>query len=335
MTSFSADSHSASNGHNDLVEHQKKGAVTETLEKHLDKRGVRDNALVTKGAMLLPPYSSSLTERPDGAYDIVIQGGRESPSGDHSVSFTAHNVVATRFRRNAMYFLFDDGTAEPHREVLVPLQESRWEKLNTVPLGDSISKREFMERNRKENGSPESDAPRRWRELRDEFGFNVEEDGGQYHRGPQFAPTSMPEPRPDMSGLKKKYWEEVYNNFKGRCNKCRTPVRKNKDGDKEKAYGLIDHRIPVPYGGSDEIENLQLFCQTCNNRKTRVCRMHPEQFEREFKVWAYPEQFRDSFHLHVADDEANWLQEEAKERDISPSDLAQEILREAIQTRKK
>lgn len=315
-----------------IVEHQSKSEIKSILGSHLKKRGVSNNALITESVMLCPPYTFTIESREDDAFHIEIYGDRESPSGHTSASFVAHNIVATRFRRNAIYFIFDNDSGAPVRDVLVPIQESRWEMLNTVPLDGSISKAEFMKRNRKDNGQEQSDAPRRWRELRNEFGFNVEEDGGMYHRGNQFAPTSMPEPRPDMSALKRKCWDEVYDRFDGRCNKCRQPVRKDA-GDKEEAYGLIDHRTPVPFGGSDEIENLQLFCQTCNNRKTRVYEMHPGRFEQEFEIWAYPEKFRGSYHIRVSESEADWIETEAREKDVSAAEYAQTLLRETIQSR--
>lgn len=57
--------------------------------------------------------------------------------------------------------------------------------------------------------------------------------------------------------------------------------------------GLLDHRRPVFQGGNDTVENLQLFCEVCNNLKNSVCRKCPYGHRCDTCLWSHPETVRD------------------------------------------
>jgi hypothetical protein len=56
--------------------------------------------------------------------------------------------------------------------------------------------------------------------------------------------------------------------------------------------GLLDHRRPVFQGGDDTADNLQIFCQPCNNIKNTVCRRCPYNYNCDACSWAFPEKVR-------------------------------------------
>lgn len=58
--------------------------------------------------------------------------------------------------------------------------------------------------------------------------------------------------------------------------------------------GLLDHRRPIFQGGEDTKENLQVFCEVCNNQKSNICRSCPYQHKCDTCVWAFPERVRAS-----------------------------------------
>jgi len=56
--------------------------------------------------------------------------------------------------------------------------------------------------------------------------------------------------------------------------------------------GLLDHRRPIFQGGNDTKNNLQIFCEVCNNQKNSICRKCPYEYKCDACVWAHPEKSR-------------------------------------------
>lgn len=57
--------------------------------------------------------------------------------------------------------------------------------------------------------------------------------------------------------------EDIYRKFNLTCSICGF---KNGNGIKDKPMH-IDHIVPIKYGGSNDISNLQLLCSDCNLKK--------------------------------------------------------------------
>jgi hypothetical protein len=331
----SSDRSASKEDEGELVEPQPAHEVGKVLSDHLSKRGVANNRLAGKGegeeegVILLPPYECEVD--PDGdTIRVTIRGSSGDPSdsvwdGDTSWTTTCDRVVASRYRGNALIFYRDSGGQQPERDVLVPIQESRVEMLKSVPPGGSLQKDDFLhhQNNLKEDGTPQSDAPRRWRELRSEFGFDVWEEGGRYYRSNTIPPVEKPNRRPDMAYLKRKYWDELYERHDGKCNICGREVRY--DADDDGLYGLLDHRVPVPYGGADDKENLQVACQECNNIKKKRYERDPEQYLSENLALAYPEKF-ERFLVQLSSEEGEMLRALSQEREVPVRTFAGNLL---------
>lgn len=316
-----------------LVEPQAASEMREILSGHLSKRGVADNRLAGKaegeeGVILLPPYDWNLNRGEDVA-TLTIRGSGMEPGdtvwdGDTTWTTTFERVVASRYRKNALFF-YRNLDGQPVRDVVVPLQRSRVEMLDSISPGDSLQKDDFLDHpnNTKDDGSRQSDGPRRWRELRDEYGFGVKVEDKRYYRGTTVVPVEKPNPRPDMAALKRKYWDDVYERHDGECNICGRDVRYDEEDDG--VYGLLDHRVPVPYGGSDNKENLQLACQECNNIKKRLYKYDPNRYLSENLALAYPEEF-ERFFVQLDNEEATILRTLAQERDMPTRTFAGRLL---------
>lgn len=95
-------------------------------------------------------------------------------------------------------------------------------------------------------------------------------------------------------------------------------------------HGLIDHRRPVLIGGGDERENLQLFCQVCNNLKNTVCQSCPIGYHCERCTWAYPEKFHDAIVVRLTPRDATQLADEAHMQGKDPLRFAQEMFASAL-----
>jgi len=126
-----------------------------------------------------------------------------------------------------------------------------------------------------------------------------------------------------MNRLNRDFWKAIYETNQGRCAKCGVKVRFQDDD--EGNPGLLDHRRPVPYGGSDDVENLQLFCNICNNLKNTVCQACPIGYRCESCTWAFPARFHDALVLRLSPDEANRLAREAEGKGVDPRQLAKEL----------
>ncbi len=105
---------------------------------------------------------------------------------------------------------------------------------------------------------------------------------------------------PDNGKLRKAMLPLMTRNSDGEyeCNNCGVLVQfaiASTDDDvpdpftPRKSRGLLDHRRPILQGGDDALENLQVFCETCNNLKATTCNKCPYAFQCEGCIWAHPE----------------------------------------------
>lgn len=79
--------------------------------------------------------------------------------------------------------------------------------------------------------------------------------GGLIHYVFQFMLTT-PHNRKNRRSLNKTIFKKLLHKYKFSCVEC---------GSKEKLS--IDHIKPVSKGGTDEFNNLQILCKTCNSKK--------------------------------------------------------------------
>ena len=89
----------------------------------------------------------------------------------------------------------------------------------------------------------------------------------------------------------------------------------------------MDHRRPVPVGGGDDRENLQLFCTTCNNLKSTACQRCQLNFKCESCTWAHPEKFHDAIVVRLTAEEAKMLVESANANHLKPEAFASALLK--------
>ena len=170
-----------------------------------------------------------------------------------------------------------------------------------------------------------TDGPRRWRELRTEYGFDVAVIGNRYYRGVSAVPITEPQPRPDMASLKRRTLPVLLGQgVPLRCNKCGRAIGLDKTG--EDFPGVIDHRRPVLFGGGDEPNNLQFFCQQCNNLKARVCNDCLLGYRRETCTWAYPEIFHDTLVINLSPEMASALERFAAGEEKSAEQVVKDVL---------
>lgn len=110
-----------------------------------------------------------------------------------------------------------------------------------------------------------------------------------------------PNPRPDDKKIRASFLS-VLAGMQGReprqallCNYCGARVEfpgLTAEDEIADQIGLIDHRRPVFQGGDDIELNLQIFCQTCNNKKNSVCRRCPYGHRCDSCILAFPEAVR-------------------------------------------
>ena len=308
------------------------------------KRGVADNWVIGRGFMLRPPFTLSFTEGPiKHSFKLV---GSDERGVSRGTMIAAHRAVTGRFRPQITFVTIDEGA--PTFRRLVPLRGLHADLISGVEPGTSITKAEFDQltaKVRRGGDEPMTDGPRRWRELRTEYGFDVSSEG-LYSRGVEPAPIFEPQPRPDMSRLVKQMLNvllpskpsEATSLFETEeetvpvCNKCGRLISFHKDIGG--FPGVIDYRRPVLFGGSDERENLQLFCQQCNNLKAHICNRCPLFYHCERCTWAFPEQFHDTLVVSLETTEATDLELLADQENIRVDVYAKRVLLEHIESKK-
>ncbi len=234
-------------------------------------------------------------------------------------------AVTGRFRSQITFLDVIEGALGFRR--LAPLRPLHTKLLSGVALGGSISKVESDKLTSaiSSRNEPMTDGPRRWRELRTEYGFDVAVISNRYYRGVSAVPITEPQPRPDMANLKRQILPFlVAEGVPLRCNKCGRAVGLEKTG--EDFPGLIDHRRPVLFGGGDEPDTLQFSCQQCNNLKARICNTCPLGYHCETCTWAYPEKFHDTVVVNLSPEIASALERFAAGKEKRVEQVVKDVL---------
>lgn len=99
-----------------------------------------------------------------------------------------------------------------------------------------------------------NDVPRTIRLLRQE-GWQIEVRGDGYIR---LASREKGEARGERKAVSGRIRYQVFSESGFRCQACGKTV------EEDKVKLVVDHRIPVDWGGKNEISNLQALCEECN-----------------------------------------------------------------------
>jgi len=276
-----------------------------------------ETQLVTKGHVLKPPFSVAC--QITGKTMFVTISGK----GDKA-TFTCNRVIASKYRPNQLgLFLVNADNVVVERRFIASLTGLFQRILAAFPPGSKFSSEELYAKVKRIDGQSQSHARRRWKELKYEYGFDVDtsEDRSSYWRGPSKVPIKDPFPRPDdkklqedvlpiLAAVQGKKSDEVLE-----CNRCGAAViflkaKANDSGlddfllpeplpissttaqGEGVQRGLLDHRRPVFQGDGEERTNLQIFCETCNNFKANICNKCPYGYRCDTCIWAFPETVR-------------------------------------------
>lgn len=174
---------------------------------------------------------------------------------------------------------------------------------------------------------PMTDGPRRWRELRNEYGFDVKVEGELYCVGERTSPVQEPNLRPKTSELTRDFLSAKKPPFV--CAKCGEVV--SFDNKEDALAAVVDHRRPVFYGGTDDLNNLQVLCVKCNNLKRRYCERCPLGFRCSVCSWAFPEFFTDMLVINLDPEEASRFAALLEKYKSKPPELAKKLLLEAVE----
>ena len=178
----------------DKLELQPFPAFEETVKRFFSKKGVAENWIVGRGVLLKPPYTLSFIAGSDN-HTVEITGSGE-PEPDTTL-IEARRAVTGRFRPQITFVSLSSNNT-PSFGRLVPLRGLHADLVSGIAPGQSISKTEFDRLTaavRRKGNEPMTDGPRRWRELRTEYGFDVSSEG-LYGRGTSSTPVFEPQPRP-------------------------------------------------------------------------------------------------------------------------------------------
>lgn len=261
------------------------------------------------------------------------------------ITFEALGLAVPKYRKQVTFVLEKPGGGWAFRSFafLSPLHVRLLEKVKEVSkdYGDRfcITKSELDRvtseiRARSGDSRPMTDGPRRWRELRNEYGFNVTVEGDLYclypaGESPFLVPVQEPNVRPDTGELTKDFLREKAPPFF--CAKCGSRVTFKEDEDFFAA--VVDHRRPVLYGGTDELSNLQVLCVRCNNVKRGYCEKCPIGYRCSVCSWAFPERFTDTLVVSLGPVEAEKFAALLEKYNKKPPELAKELLLEAVENR--
>jgi hypothetical protein len=272
-----------------------------------------DTWLVSKGCILKPPFKvegktegSMLRVKVTGVNDALI--------------IRCNKVVDSPFRDQLGLFFQDKSGAVRESCIVAPFARHFQLILDAFPPNSRFNSEELYAKVTWSEDSKRSQAHarRRWKELKYNYGFDLDWDGKMYWRGPSPVPIREPVLRPDDKRLREEYWAYLadqsckkYNDISPHCEYCEAKVISRYEESPETEFagiGLIDHRRPVAQGGDDSIQNLQILCQTCNNIKNSTCRKCPYGFHCDSCVWAYPETLKSRrLVLHLSPELTNAL----------------------------
>jgi hypothetical protein len=260
-----------------------------------ESRRRANTRLVTAGHVIEPPFRLSYVTFPSFV-GITITGSNDS------VTIRCNEVVASPFRPGQLeLLLFDSQRVLIEKRVVAALTENHWRILQAFPPGTSCTSEELYAGIVTLAGLSQRHARRRWKELKYNYGFDVDFDRttNTYTRSLSPVPIKDPELRPDDKMLQAAFLRELadasmreHEDSLPHCNRCDARVIFSEEDSGVSDFddvGLLDHRRPVFQGGNDELRNLQIFCQTCNNKKNNVCRRCPYQFKCDTCHWAFPE----------------------------------------------
>jgi hypothetical protein len=260
-------------------------------------RRAGDTWLITTGHILKPPFTVNCQVQNNTA-QITITGSNDS------IKFTCNKIVVSPFRSNQISFFTIIDDVAVSKRTIAGLSKSYQEMLNAFSLGETVDSDTLYSRIVRDDGTEARHARRRWQELEQDYGFDVGSNpsNSTYWMGESETPIKDPELRPNDKKIGQAYWGELadssktfHNDTLPHCSYCDARViSKEEETDQEfESVGLLDHRRPFAQAGDDSIDNLQIFCQTCNNRKNSVCRKCPYGFKCDSCIWAYPEKVRD------------------------------------------
>lgn len=252
--------------------------------------------IVTRGHILAPPFKLTVVTS-EGGSSVVID------ARDDRLTVNLNKVVCSPFRSGIELLNFGPDGVLKDRRALAPLNESYQKILEAFPPGSRFGSAELYAKVLKKDGGTQIHARRRWKELKYDFGFQVDWDSTEstYWRGQSEVPVQDPNPRPDDKKIRNAFLA-ILAQSQGRevsqslsCNYCGAQVEFpgiTAPDEINDQIGLIDHRRPVFQGGDDIEGNLQIFCQTCNNKKNSVCRNCPYEHKCDTCILAFPEKVR-------------------------------------------
>ena len=303
--------------------------VPDTIEKRINEYFTQDkvqnNWLVGRGVMLAPPISGVVVQE-GSRWRLRVTGNDGHSAVDHGTQqqheFLIDDAVIGRFRPQLT--LVDNASDVPIYTTLTHLQPKRLSLLQSVPLGESITRAQLIARNPSDEGEPQTDAPRRWRELRLEYGMGVADRAGGkvYSRTEDTLPVRDPMPRPDMKAINRYMVPAMLaRGDQLKCAKCERDI--DRPGTKPEQIvnfpGVCDHRRPIAYGGGDELENLQFLCVQCNNIKAHACRHCPLGYQCERCTWAHPHEFLGTLVIELGEEMGARLKDAADVVGSSPN----------------
>ncbi|MCU1303585.1 MAG: hypothetical protein JWQ87_3869 [Candidatus Sulfotelmatobacter sp.] len=295
------------------------------VEEFLAGRG-KDSQLVTKGQILNAPFTSKATYE-EQRLAVTISGVNDS------VTITCNRIIKSPYRYNLLsFFTTSEGNVVSERRFIAGLAPAYQRILAAFPPDSKFDTGMLYAKIRRLDGGQQAHARRRWKELKYNYGFDVDygrvKEGNKqkyiYWRGPSETPVRDPFPRPDDKKLRDALLpvmlEQLPAGVRPTCNYCGVPISFDyledvkieedeggdspssaedrqspalaADADVETEPGLIDHRRPIYQSGDDIVENLQFFCQTCNNKKSTACRRCAFDYKCDGCIWAHPEEVR-------------------------------------------
>lgn len=294
-----------------------------------------EGRVVGLGTLLTLPVDIEVTGTGEGDLKNIVLVGQNSVS----VTLQAHALAVPKYRKQVTFIRLErDGTVSFRSfaymaPIHVRLLERVWKELE-VKKGRCIHKSVFDRitaevRVRRHQGSNMTDGPRRWRELRNEYGFDVSVEGEYYCAGESRVPVREPNVRPETDKMTEALLPVVAPDTPRFCAKCGAEV--SFEGDERLVAGALDHRRPVIYGGTDDPSNLQVLCVRCNNLKRTFCERCPLGFSCSVCSWAYPERVIDLIVVSLFPEEAKKFAYIVQKYSGKPPEVAKKLLLEAIE----
>lgn len=285
--------------------------------------------IVGKGAMLYLPVEIDVQPVAGGAFQITL-----SDQEGHRTTFEAAAASRSKYRKQ-VEFVSVSGDGSLRFRGFAHLGPMHAEILDSVRPGKCVSKEEYDRitgRVRRRGSRTQTDGGRRWRELKGEYGFDLEVRNGEYCRRSEL-PVEEPRLRPETGRLTREMLPRLLaSGAELECAKCGTKVAfEGYEHDPGAVDGVIDHRRPVAYGGSDAEDNLQILCVRCNNLKRNYCERCPLGYRCERCSWAFPERINDLLVIALSPAEAEALEKLVERYKGKPPEVAKRLLAESLE----